>query len=550
MPIVKTFAKFSPSEILDVEKVDEMLTIKNPDYAAKARFGGHFDTELPDKFLTFSYFDDEADNDDVLLPRNFHRLHPELFKITTKEKNLCTYGKPLRRGAKFTGSFEGEREYQQTYVDSIDYSDTDLLYEVPTGHGKTALGIYTIVRRGVKAFVLVPTYQIASQWLNSINAFSNLRGLIADPAKFNKTDFTQVDVLVMSFDLFDSRKDGFPPNFEQLWGHVLLDEAHVVGAPTYQPVLERVHCMFRTALTATFRRGDGMAKILQYHFGTKYTMSNQFPAPYVIPVETGFGWDYLYSFAQTRGSKKLQRKKDEFTPQQQNINLFKQWLKERWPDHMVYAGDILEVHDLDGMLAKAQAKFIDGEKTVTIRKIIQDIKASQMKSVSTMETYVSMQRVRNAPLLELTRYAVDKCDRKVLVISKRKAQLTHYYEVFQRLGYKCGYIVGSDKQSRDPEYLKWCNDEAQVIFGIYQIAKQGLDIPNCDTLVLLNWLKDVEQPAGRINRLIPGKKPPIVIYPIDDRNMVLNMYNDARKVTRNCMFERKLKSIDEVKLLL
>lgn len=540
MPVIKCFAEFEPQQILNIDEVDSLLTINNPAYEEAKRFGGIY-AEVPDKYLTFSYFSEEVEGN-VLLPRNFHRVHPELFVNPIAVTYKCFEGRRIATKTfkpKFTASFEGERKYQQDFIDGVDFEkERDVLYEVPCGHGKTILGLHNIITRGVASFVLVPTYQIAEQWLHTVKTYSNLNAMVADPVKFHKTDFTGVHVLIMSFDLFDARKDKFPKGFSELWGHVLLDEAHVVGAPTYQPVLELVPSMYRTALTATFRRGDGMDEILQYHFGKKYTMENQFPSPEVYPVLTNEKWAQLFALSSTRGSKRLQRKKDEFTPQQQNINLLKRWLGVQDFYWKIYAGDILEI-DANKAIDFDKVKWgdIKGEDQISIRKMVKDIKDAQYKNTATVESFMVLKRHRNAVLLHLAKIAIES-GRKVLVISKRRKQLERLAKVFQRQGYKTGLLV-SDKNSRSSDYLNWVRREAQITFGIYQLAKQGLDVDALDTLILLHPLKDIEQPAGRINRILPGKKKknPVIVYPWDNMPMAKNMYSACMKTTRNCDFK-------------
>jgi superfamily II DNA or RNA helicase len=58
-------------------------------------------------------------------------------------------------------------------------------------------------------------------------------------------------------------------------------------------------------------------------------------------------------------------------------------------------------------------------------------------------------------------------------------------------------------------------ESADVILATYPIASEGLDIPDLDTLVFLTPRGDVEQSVGRVQRIVPGKKTPVVVDPID-----------------------------------
>ena len=57
-------------------------------------------------------------------------------------------------------------------------------------------------------------------------------------------------------------------------------------------------------------------------------------------------------------------------------------------------------------------------------------------------------------------------------------------------------------------------DEAltkKIILATYQKAKEGLDVPELDTILLATPVSDVIQPIGRIMRELPDKKTPMVI---------------------------------------
>ena len=55
----------------------------------------------------------------------------------------------------------------------------------------------------------------------------------------------------------------------------------------------------------------------------------------------------------------------------------------------------------------------------------------------------------------------------------------------------------------------------RIIMSTFSMAKEGLDIPALDTLILATPKGDIEQSIGRIQRPYPNKKVPIVIYIVD-----------------------------------
>lgn len=105
--------------------------------------------------------------------------------------------------------------------------------------------------------------------------------------------------------------------------------------------------------------------------------------------------------------------------------------------------------------------------------------------------------------------------RKVMVLSERLNHLHRLAKLFDDdprcKGASWAYYVGSMKEEALEESAR-----ARVIFATSQMASEGLDIPELDTLMLVTPTSDPEQAVGRILRLSPGKQQPIVVDFVDD----------------------------------
>lgn len=71
-------------------------------------------------------------------------------------------------------------------------------------------------------------------------------------------------------------------------------------------------------------------------------------------------------------------------------------------------------------------------------------------------------------------------------------------------------------------------ETANVIFATYAMAKDALDIPALDTVVLATPIRNPEQPAGRCLRPMDGKKDPIVVDMRADNVPVCKDYAQSR----------------------
>jgi len=67
-----------------------------------------------------------------------------------------------------------------------------------------------------------------------------------------------------------------------------------------------------------------------------------------------------------------------------------------------------------------------------------------------------------------------------------------------------------------------------IIFATYDMAKEGLDIPRLDTLVLASPAESLVQCVGRILRECPGKQEPLLLD-VDDRFRALAGENASRR---------------------
>ena len=109
--------------------------------------------------------------------------------------------------------------------------------------------------------------------------------------------------------------------------------------------------------------------------------------------------------------------------------------------------------------------------------------------------------------------------RKVLVLSDRLAQLRWIHDRFlikyEGEGVKVGFYIGGMHADKRKE-SEGCN----LLLGTFQMAKEGMDIPELDTLLLATPKTDVEQAAGRILREVSGKRKPMVVDLVDSMQVM------------------------------
>lgn len=140
------------------------------------------------------------------------------------------------------------RSYQQAALSAWVENDHRGVIELPTGSGKTVIGIKAIEARSTPALVVVPTIDLLEQWHEELQTeFSMAVGRLGGGTQ-------RLEPLTVStYDSAYLRAEELGDRF----GLVLFDEAHHLGGEGYRDIARLVAAPARLGLTATFERPDG-----------------------------------------------------------------------------------------------------------------------------------------------------------------------------------------------------------------------------------------------------------------------------------------------------
>lgn len=144
------------------------------------------------------------------------------------------------------------------------------------------------------------------------------------------------------------------------------------------------------------------------------------------------------------------------------------------------------------------------------------------------KTEMALDAGRNDVLADVIR----KCllaGRKILVIVERHAHVERLVELVEAAWgpVDYGFLRGGMKPWEYEEAY-----EKPLIFGQLQIVKQGLDLPELDTAIFGSPFSShglVEQVLGRVSRVAPNKKTPLVVDLTDTGNIMLIKMGAKRK---------------------
>ena len=348
------------------------------------------------------------------------------------------------------------RPYQDPAVDAMEealkYGGGILC--AACGTGKTVMGLELARRFQRPAVVIVHKTFLMNQWAKRIATFlpEAKVGFWQGKRCDSGADHDFVIAMVQSL----TGKRHYPQKVYDSFGMVISDEAHRLGAPTWQSAIVKFSADYRLGLTATPYRKDGMHKVFMAHIGgIKYELTAP-PGPpakvHVVRLQTEY-------------------KRSSYEAS---------WMPEGKERNRA------TLARLTSKLAK------DKDRTAKVCSIIAE-GATTGRKFLVLTDRLDMIKEMQATLKDTTDRTVSK------------------------------FIGGMSENAQDAA------TEADIILATYQMAKEALDIPALDTLVLATPKTDMEQAIGRIVRFYEGKAPPLVIDLVDHRIPICSSMANVRR---------------------
>lgn len=162
------------------------------------------------------------------------------------------------------------RDYQQQAIQNWETASMRGCIILPTGAGKTALGIKAIQMVNASALVVVPTIDLMEQWTENISRY-----LLVDNGNDDQNqqripvgrlgggeDNIQA-ITVATYDSAYIRASVIGNQFKL----VIFDEVHHLPAPGYRSIAEQLIAPYRLGLTATMEREDELHELIPYLTG-------------------------------------------------------------------------------------------------------------------------------------------------------------------------------------------------------------------------------------------------------------------------------------------
>lgn len=140
------------------------------------------------------------------------------------------------------------RAYQREALDAWERADRRGVVELPTGAGKTVVGLAAIAAVDGPALVVVPTVDLLEQWRRELE-----RDFAVAVGQLGGGRQRLEPLTVATYDSAYLRADGVGDRFRL----AVFDEVHHLGAEGYREIARLLAAPARLGLTATFERPDG-----------------------------------------------------------------------------------------------------------------------------------------------------------------------------------------------------------------------------------------------------------------------------------------------------
>lgn len=432
----------------EVNRVRAELTVAPFNPMAK-----HFNTQ-PETFTNFKY-------------SARHLYVPRFYGVSR-------YGLPLRNdlpmGTEIDLLFHGSmRPAQQAVVAKTTSVLRDGvgggLLQLPCGFGKTIIALYILAQMRRKVLIIVHKEFLLNQWVERIDTFLPTArvGRIQGP----KVVVDDVDIVIGMLQSLTQRK--YDSSTFETFGLTIYDECHHLGAASFSRCMSIVRTRMVLGLSATPDRADGLRRVFEWHLGDV-----------IVKIEPGTTTSSSSTSSCTSSST------SSSTNKVGTVRVI------QYDDDDIYEHDATQ---------ETMMRFADGH--------VEKLRDTPMFRHRLVEHICTSPGRIQLLVNEMVRTVEADANRRVLVLSERIAHLHALAAELESRGVgpdSYGFYVGGRKQ-RDL-------DEAATktyIFGSFQMASEGMDIPVLNTLVFATPKGDITQTIGRIMRKKHAATLPLVI---------------------------------------
>jgi superfamily II DNA or RNA helicase len=164
----------------------------------------------------------------------------------------------------FNGTFrDGQRDAIEGISENLLQSNTGIT-ELHTGFGKSIVSLSVAQKLNAPVLVVCHKEDLLYQFARTAKDFWGIEaGWVQGP----RCDYKNRLVTVATVNTLALKADELPEDFWDSFGMVVADEGHRFPGNMFQEVFSRLSAKYRLGMSATFRRGDNLNQIWEWHLG-------------------------------------------------------------------------------------------------------------------------------------------------------------------------------------------------------------------------------------------------------------------------------------------
>lgn len=465
-PVYMTGAMSIPTELVDVREIKRALKIKHQPMGE----------EKPQIIEAFSLSDDGY----IHVPRQYGIQLCRTYGLDWEDRTSPGHEVEWPKIAT-------PREYQVDFIDSVseaieDYYD--FLARAHTGFGKTISSLIAAARKGITTLIVVDQENLRDQW---IEALTNLFGFaLEDIGIIQGTRCTYAGKAVTIGMVQTLSQKEFAPKVYEYFGLVIVDEVHIIGAPTFSRILMKIPASFRFGVSATPKRRDGLQKLLDFNLGRVRVAADKEHEESVVYFAYS---DRVYS-----------------------------WYANISPKVGRFINEVAEDGERNLLIAESALWLYETGRDV----LVLSDRIEHLTHLMNLCTYLGIPEDEMGVYAGTTpvfRYAKDpKPGRRPFGVAKHEDGKLYYTPISLQL-------ISKTTPKRRLEEIK---DKCRIIFATYGMFAKGVDVPRLAGGIDATPRGTAEQIHGRILREVVGKLKSIWIT-ICDRNNFRAVHSFANR---------------------
>ena len=448
----KLITNYTNEELL---RIKEDLTIPNPAYIQAKKYSKYKNVRISKNLFYYTQLKNA-----IIVPRGYEIP----FEYFIEEDNRNEVQAPYPQ---FKLSLrETQREAIKHYLEDPDKG----LIVLPTGKGKTVLGLYISYLLKQRALILVHKDDLVDGWTQDCKVCFG-KDFKVGIFKAKRREIGE-QITIATIQTLNRLSPEQLEEFQSNFGMIICDETHHISSSSFD-LLHRFSACYKIGLTATPERADGLTDVMNYHLGGcafKYEATEDDED--ILPVEIlvrDMNLDipiYLKKF----GNKyELATPEDEKNPS-----------KLIPVENVPYEGRPRIPH------------FYIDDKVITnstfSNRVIKDIYTEYLNK------------------------------RSIVCFFRQKKHVELYRDLLIEQGVPKDQILlyyGDAKESKESMKELAESRKALITLATYSIATEGTNVKAWEVAFLVSSVNDgknVEQAIGRIRRSKEGKIKPVITY--------------------------------------